>query len=112
MGIINWAGIEYTFNPLQTFDSNFPTYGGIYVISRKQDNMYKPLYVGQTQDFSDRLTTNHENYDCWIKHSDSCPLYVSLHREDDEDTRFTKESDIIDIMKHDPENPKSLPCNG
>ena len=106
-------GIQWTsdyFDRLKRLhDWNLPSHGGIYVIvyihglrgNRKQEI----LYVGETKDFSDRVTKNHERYDCWVENSHGMTLCVSTHMDNDGDSRKRKELELIRSLTKPP------PCN-
>ena len=105
---INWN--DYDFEPIESLDTwDPPSYGGIYAITYKKDpvnksNIHTILYFGETEDFSERgIGPTHHKYDCWKRHSNQTDLYVSVHRDDDENSRKAKEKKLIESR-----NP---PCN-
>ena len=68
---ITCDGLEFT-DPVIGFSDVEPGMG-VYAIMRRiwKNNAfhYDILYIGQTNDFEDRLTSNHEKYDCWLEHT-------------------------------------------
>lgn len=66
---VKWGGYEFT-NPSKYSREIVEGKGGVYVIMAKTKikqgkQYYKATYFGQTNNFSERLTTNHENYNCF-----------------------------------------------
>ena len=104
---INWN--DYDFEPIEPLDTwNPPPYGGIYAITYIRDPVNNPkthtiLYFGETGNFSKRFDGSHEKHDCWKRNSDGKDLYVSIHRDDSEDSRKAKEKKLIESRKP--------PCN-
>jgi len=66
---VKWGDLSFT--DAVTFSGSVPsTESGVYAIMTKPDPQNKPktyttLYFGETEDFSKRIDTNHEKYDCW-----------------------------------------------
>jgi hypothetical protein len=103
MTLTGQSGQKYQFDvyPLTT---TFKAVGAVYYISKrtpKQDGGgdHSKIYIGQTGDLSDRFD-NHHKADCFEKRGANC---ISVHTDDDEDSRLTKEADLIDAYKP--------PCN-
>lgn len=100
---------RYDFTSHKSLDIWDPlSHGGVYLISSKVDTnpqliWYKPLYFGETKNFSERVTSNHEKYNCWKEYSNQTKLYICTHRDDSECSRKLKEEELRGIYK--------LPCN-
>ena len=98
------SGTEYKFN-VYKWDTDFDDIGAVYYISNrhKVDDggwTHTKIYIGQTGDLSDRFD-NHHKAQCF---EDNDVNAVSVHRDDDEDSRLEKEADLIMAL--------NLPCNG
>lgn len=72
---ITWGGIEFTGPHIL---SKCPTSNdsGLYSIMKKPDPISKPdtytiIYFGESEDFSQRITSSHHKYDCWKKQAGS-----------------------------------------
>ena len=77
---IRWDGIEFT-GPIKGI-ANVKDGKGVYAImkiSKWEDGTpyYQVVYFGQTESFKDRLTSNHEKYNCWKKQTDT--IYRGLY---------------------------------
>ena len=74
---------------------------------KQSEQYYKVTYFGQTNNFSERLTTNHENYDCFKEQANKYTseiyreLYFMLNSSEEE--RKKVESKLI--KQYNP------PCN-
>lgn len=93
----------YSFSAIESLNTwNPPSFGGIYAITYKKDptnkpNVHTPLYFGETDDFiGRRIDSNHHKYECWKNNANQGELYVSIHREDNDDKRKDKERKLID----------------
>lgn len=74
---------------------------GVYVIlNRDSDAISELRYVGETDSFPDRISKNHEKYDCWIGSGGT--LYHGLYHLDDstKKQRVRIERHVID--EHQP----------
>jgi excinuclease UvrABC nuclease subunit len=84
-----------------------PTHG-LYAIM-VVDTSYRPrpyrvLYIGETENFQERLTTGHEKYEDWKREAQGAALYYSYHWfHGTQDARLALEADLIRKL-----NP---PCN-
>ena len=104
MTLTGESGQKYAFN-VYPFGETFNAIGAVYYISKrtpKQDGAvnHSKIYIGQTKDLSERFD-NHHKAKCFADHDANA---ISVHRDDDEDSRQTKETDLI--AAYDP------PCNG
>ena len=98
------SGTEYKFN-VYKWDTDFDDIGAVYYISNRHKDddggwKHTKIYIGQTGDLSDHFD-NHHKSECFEDHDVNA---VSVHRDDDEDSRLVKEIDLIMVL-----NP---PCNG
>lgn len=98
------SGASYTFS-VYPWGTNFKAIAGVYYVSKREaksdgGGTHTKIYVGQTEDLSERFD-NHHRADCFRRHGANC---ISVHLDDDEDSRLAKESDLINAL--DP------PCNG
>ncbi|MGI0007351.1 MAG: GIY-YIG nuclease family protein [Nitrosotalea sp.] len=81
---------------------------GLYAIMIKPDPVSKPddytlIYIGETSNFEERLTTSHHRYDCWKRQAGSeDKIFYGLHvmKSSTEAQRLDLESDLI--QQHDP----------
>lgn len=97
------SGQQYVFD-VYAFDTDFEALGAVYAITRrtrKEDDSYShtTIYIGETGDLSTRFDGHHKE-DCFVQHDANCKC---IHLDDDEDSRFAKEADLIDNLKP--------PCN-
>jgi len=98
------SGAEYEFD-VYTWGADFNNVGAVYYISNRYVDgdggwTHTDIYIGQTGDLSDRFD-NHHKAQCFVDYDVNA---VSVHRDDDEDSRLVKEIDLIMVL-----NP---PCNG
>ncbi len=66
---LDWNGVSgktYKFN-LFDVGTKFKKLPGLYIFTRFNDsvNYWEPIYIGETDDFQKRLTTNLENHHRW-----------------------------------------------
>lgn len=62
---IKIAGLDFT-GPHYLKYCNMPSKAGIYAIMIETGSkQYTIVYIGETSDFSDRVTLSHHKYDCW-----------------------------------------------
>ena len=102
--LIGKSGSSYEFS-VYAIDTNFRAVGAVYYISKRTSKpegggSHTALYVGQTEDLSERFN-NHHKMDCCKKKGANC---ISVHLDGNEKSRLKKESDLVDAI-----NP---PCNG
>jgi len=98
------SGTKYEFT-IHDFGPDFNAVGAVYAITKryqKQDGNYthSVIYIGQTEDLSTRFD-NHHKEDCFTANGANC---TCIHRDDDEQSRLDKESDLVEAYKP--------PCNG
>ena len=79
---VKWGDLPFTDQAIFTGNVT-STESGVYAIMTKPDPQNKPdiyriLYFGETEDFSQRLDDNHEKYDCWKKNEVS-GIYYELY---------------------------------
>lgn len=95
------SGTKYEFT-VYSSDTDFRSgVACVYYISHRDNSAkHTNIYVGQTEDVSDRHEDHHKQ-DCFEKHGYNA---ISLHLEESERTRLRIEKDLIASL--DP------PCNG
>ena len=91
------SGIEYEFGVYEWDTSFKKDYGAVYFVTKRSRNSkgghsHTEIYVGQTEDLSTRFDSHHKQ-DCFDHHSANC---ICVHGEQNEDTRFRIERDLID----------------
>jgi hypothetical protein len=103
-------GIHFNSNlGLQSFSEPYPFPGflpvfsgpGVYVILASSaiwtPRQYRPIYFGETEDFSKRVGTAHEHYSDWQRAAGSARLYVAHHwMFEAKDQRLRVERALID----------------
>jgi len=92
----------YEFGSPQFLDTwEPPSYGGIYAIILEQDprdnpQMYTILYIGQTENFSERgINSMHPKYNCWKFNSNFKQLCVCIRKVSSENERKEIEKSLI-----------------
>ena len=83
-------------------DWKIPTYGGVYIIEHKVDKdpqliWYKPLYIGEAGDLSERVIPSHKTIRLIVRDFPISELYVSTHRDRSESSRKHKEEKLRSI---------------
>jgi hypothetical protein len=89
------SGKQYGFK-VYALGTRFRKLGGVFVVTSRcnGDNgghRHVPLYVGQTEDFSQPLD-KHRKVDAFVKHGANC---VCLLSDASEKSRLAKEQDLI-----------------
>jgi len=101
---IMWDGIsskeyKYWITPIE---STFKPVAGNYIFAKEvESHKWTPIYVGETDNLEERLTSNHEKMPC-VKRNGGTHLHTHT-TTNDEITRRKEESDIIAKWKP--------PCN-
>lgn len=94
------SGRQYGFQ-MYTLGTPFKALGAVYVMLyryQKPDGWYAtPIYFGETGDLSTRFNGHHRQA-CFDRNGVNC---VGIHLDGDEQSRRTKETDLI--RKWDPE---------
>ena len=105
-GVLTLTGasnMKYKFS-VYSFGATFEAVGGVYHISKrtlKQDSgSHAKIYIGQTADLSTRFDSHHKQ-SCFDQRNANC---VSVHLDDNEASRLSKEEDLIRGLRP--------PCNG
>ncbi len=98
------SGSEYTFASYPK-GTVFNDVGGVYVFTKQYRDRqsvirYAPLYIGQTESFSDRLTESHEKWDCAEENGYNT---VCVYVDQDEESRLSIERDLLKNYR--------TPCN-
>lgn len=98
---INWGDLDFEeITPLDSWEA--PKYGGIYAITFRPDyknkpNTYRVIYFGETDKFEGRgIGNSHHKFKCWEDSSNGNRLYISIHRDDNDDSRQSKEKKLIE----------------
>ena len=99
------SGRKHVFQAYTLGTETFNDIGGVYIFTREARNQhgdmkYYPLYIGQTNSFKDRLTTNHEKWPCAIQNDVNC-LCVLV-----EDNTFSRRAIELDLLSK-----YNTPCN-
>jgi len=108
-----WANAPFT-DPKLFALWDPPPDGGVYLILARQPDegqqvQYRPVYVGETQDFAGDVTEAHRRFGCWAQEAmGTGHLYVVVcpkegRRPLDELHRMTIEAQLVELL--DP------PCN-
>ncbi len=90
----------YSFD-LYVWGTEFVTFPAVYIVSERsrKTGMDSVIYIGQTADMGERLTSHHRS-NCFIEHN--C-THVGIYVEDNELERRRIEKDLIASQKP--------PCN-
>ena len=85
-------------------DTSFNAVGAVYIFTKRTvgadgKGSHTLLYIGQTDSLKDRIP-DHEKWPCAQRNGVNC---VCAHRDDDEDSRLTKEADLLAAI--------DTPCN-
>ena len=98
---INYGDLSFgKIEPLSSWDP--PSHGGIYAITYRPDYQNKPdtyriIYFGQTDKFQGRgIDETHHSYKCWKEKAGKNRLYVSIHQDDNDASRKSKEKKLIE----------------
>lgn len=99
---VTWTGASgktyvYWVYPIDTTFKKFPA-NYIYAVSGTTGWM--AIYIGETEDISERTLKNHHKKDCIERNG---ATHIHVHESSNEEARRAEEADLI--AKHDP------PCN-
>lgn len=98
--LTGFSGNQYTFG-VYRYGTNFNAIGAVYAVTyRNSVSKHDIIYIGQTEDLSDRFD-NHHKESCFIRNNANC---ICVHTESNENLRLRIEQDLIHNY-----NP---PCNG
>jgi len=81
---ITWGEVQFT-GPHILNSCEIPNQSGLYAIMVKEDPINQPknytiIYFGESENFSERVTSNHHKFDCWTKQVGSDNLiFYGLH---------------------------------
>ena len=92
------------FNAPQPHNTTYvPSYGGIYAVmvydSTWKPLPYRPIYIGEAQNLSERVCQIHEKYDSWVRAACGGQLYVAFHCIEGEAARKAAERRLIEHFK-------------
>lgn len=83
--------------PFEVFpiDQQFNDVGAVYIFTKRTVDAagkgnHKFIYIGQADSLKDRIP-NHEKWPCVNRNGANC---ICVHRDDDEDSRLSKETDL------------------
>lgn len=97
------SGTKYKLTKY-SLNETLPKCGGVYFIAarvkEKGVTTTKPIYIGESENFYNRITDQHERWDCFIKNGADI---VGLLQEDSNEHRLNIETDIRHKYK--------TPCN-
>ncbi len=94
------SGNKYDFD-VYKWGTGFHEFGAVYYISKRVVKFdgtvsHTQIYIGQTSNMSDRFDDHHKAK-CF---KDNDVNAISVHQDDDKDSRLEKEADLIGA--HDP----------
>ena len=96
---IKLGGIEFT-GPHYLDHCNVPESSGIYAIMIHTDaNNYEIIYVGESSNLSERLTTSHHKYDCWKKYGETIHYGLYVMSNSTQERRMEFEGQLINLLK-------------
>lgn len=76
-----------------------PSFGGLYVIMVHDPTWsplpYRPIYIGQAEELSERVCPSHEKYPSWIRAASGAYLYVAFCHIEDKGVRSDLERRLI-----------------
>ena len=79
---------------VHSIDTTFKSVSGNYIFARESPEGWYALYIGETGDLSDRLTTSHEKWDCAV-HNGMTHIHAPTSSTSQSDRR-DEESDLIE----------------
>jgi hypothetical protein len=85
---------SYSFE-VYSADTSFNAVGAVYIFTKRTvdaegKGSHTLLYIGQTDSLKDRIP-NHEKWPCVKRNGVNC---ICVHRDDDENSRLAKETDL------------------
>lgn len=99
---IQWPGASgksYTYY-IYAIGASLKAEAGNYIFARAESNTYVPIYIGETENLSERFDKHHKK-DCIEAEG---ATHIHAHLNADEQARLAEESDLIAKWKP--------PCNG
>lgn len=84
------SGNTYAFN-VYPWGTPFKQIGAVYTVLKKSGTNYTILYIGQTEDLSERFD-NHHKQACFDRNGKT---HIGVHAEPSETKRFAKETDLV-----------------
>jgi hypothetical protein len=90
---------RYVFD-VWRMDQPFKNVGAVYAVTRRYQNeagaySHSVIYIGQTEDLSTRFGDHHKA-DCFSKSGANC---ICTHCDDEDDSRLSKEDDLVRYYK-------------
>ena len=98
VGTVNWTGASrkiYSFD-VYTMDTKFNEVECVYLYTKIVNNIYQPIYVGQTSQLATRLdqhANGDEDSEKCIQHSGATHLHVHMLKP--ESSRRSVENDLL-----------------
>lgn len=94
---IKISGIEFT-GPHYMEHCTIPPGSGLYAIMIQTDsNTYSVIYVGETSDFAERITSSHHKHDCWTGFGKTLHYGLHIMPNSSPEQRRSLEKQLIDI---------------
>ena len=84
------SGKEYKFTAY-TVDTAFNEVAAVYIFTKKQNDSYWPLYIGQTDNLKERIS-NHEKWACVRQNGVNS---ICVFRDSSESSRLLIERDLL-----------------
>lgn len=90
------SGNQYVFQ-VYPIDTQFLNLGGVYIFTKQSVDhqgkiSFQPLYIGQTNSLTQRLTPNHEAWNTALRSGfDTLCVYIDIN----ESSRMSSERDLI-----------------
>lgn len=98
---VTWSECEFgQAEPLDGWRA--PAGGGVYAITFRKDNddgsaVHAVVYFGVSADLRDGgIGQGHEKHECWAQAAAGRRLYVSVHADEDGESRRAKERRLVD----------------
>jgi hypothetical protein len=84
------SGRSYDFD-VYPWGTSFKSVGAVYTVLKRNVTNFTILYIGQTDDLSERFD-NHHKRPCFDRNGKT---HIGLHLESDESRRFSIETDLV-----------------
>lgn len=84
------SGRSYDFD-VYPWNTSFNPIGAVYAVLKKNGSNFTILYIGQTNDLSERFD-NHHKQGCFDRNNKT---HIAIHTESSESRRFNIETDLV-----------------
>ena len=84
------SGRSYDFD-VYPWNTSFNAIGAVYSVLKRIGSNFTILYIGQTNDLSERFD-NHHKQACFDRNNKT---HIAIHAESSEPRRFTIETDLV-----------------